>query len=123
MNQMVLKGKWHQTKGALQEKWGRLTDDDIEVLLGTGEQLAGRLQERYGYSRERAEREVAEFMDSFKEEVPLAEVRDKSVKAVREHPWFTGLFFGSMALLLAGYILNRFFTFEEIQQEVKRQIA
>jgi hypothetical protein len=37
------------------ENWGGLTDDDIEVMLGKGEQLAGRLQERYGYSRERAE--------------------------------------------------------------------
>ncbi len=45
-------------KGKIREKWGKLTDDDIEFIGGKKDQLIGRLQERYGYSRDQAEREV-----------------------------------------------------------------
>ena len=118
MNEQILKGKWHQVKGAVKENWGDLTDDDIEVMLGKGEQLAGRLQERYGYSRERADHEVAEFMASFKDEAPMAEVREKSVEAVREHPWSAGLFFGAIALIVTAYFVSRSFVGEHEQEKV-----
>jgi uncharacterized protein YjbJ (UPF0337 family) len=123
MNEMVMKGKWHQVKGALREQWGKLTDDDIKMFLGEGEQLVGRLQERYGYTQERAEQEVAKFMSSLSEDLPLSEVRDESAKVAREHPWFTGVFFGAIALLIAGYLLNRFVTVEEIREETMPQTA
>lgn len=110
MNEQILKGKWHQVKGNVKENWGRLTDDDIEMLLGEGEQLAGRLQERYGYSRQRAEREVNRFMDSFADDSPFDQIREKPMETVREHPWFSGAFFGGIGLLLVGYLLNRYFT-------------
>jgi uncharacterized protein YjbJ (UPF0337 family) len=42
----------------VKEKWGKLTDDDVEVIAGKKEQLVGRLQERYGYSKEQAEKEL-----------------------------------------------------------------
>jgi hypothetical protein len=42
---------------------------------------------------------------------------------MREHPWFAGIFFGGIALLVAGYMLNRFFTTEEIREEIERQVA
>lgn len=42
----------------MKEKWGKLTDDDLEVIAGKKEQLVGRLQERYGYSKEQAEKEL-----------------------------------------------------------------
>ncbi len=42
----------------IKEKWGKLTDNDLAVINGQQEQLVGRLQERYGYSREQAEREI-----------------------------------------------------------------
>lgn len=61
MNEDILKGKWKQMKGEIQENWGRLTDDDMDRIQGDYEQLVGRIQERYGYSRERSEREVNEY--------------------------------------------------------------
>jgi len=42
----------------VQEKWGKLTDDDLDVIEGKKDQLVGRLQERYGYSKEQAEKEL-----------------------------------------------------------------
>lgn len=61
MNQDVISGKWSQIKGKAQAKWGDLTDDDFDVAEGNAEYLSGKLQERYGWSRERADQEVREF--------------------------------------------------------------
>ena len=54
-------GTWHQIKGKAKEQWGKLTDDDLKQLEGHAEQLAGKLQERYGIAREEAERQVKDF--------------------------------------------------------------
>ena len=54
-------GTWHQIRGKAKEQWGKLTDDDLKQLEGHAEQLAGKLQERYGIAREEAERQVKEF--------------------------------------------------------------
>ncbi|MBM7063113.1 CsbD family protein [Pseudomonas sp. UL073] len=61
MNSDIIKGKWKQLKGQLKTQWGDLTDDDLDVAEGHSEYLAGKLQERYGWSKERAEQEVRDF--------------------------------------------------------------
>jgi uncharacterized protein YjbJ (UPF0337 family) len=61
MNNDVFKGKWHQLKGDVKSRWGKLTDDDVDRAEGDAEKLVGRLQERYGYQRDEAKREVDEF--------------------------------------------------------------
>ena len=61
MNQDIIAGNWKQLKGKIQAKWGDLTDDDFKVAQGNAEYLAGRLQERYGYDRDRANTEVEDF--------------------------------------------------------------
>ena len=61
MNSDVLKGKWHQLKGEVKTQWARLTDDDLKGVEGDAEKLVGRVQERYGYERDRARREVDDF--------------------------------------------------------------
>ncbi|MBS4538069.1 CsbD family protein [Clostridium sp. D2Q-11] len=61
MNNSDLKGKWSQIKGEAQRKWGKLTNDDLDVIEGDREKLIGKLQERYDMSREEAEREVDSF--------------------------------------------------------------
>ena len=62
MNADQMKGKWQQLKGEAKVQWGKLTDDDLDQVEGNAQKLAGRLQERYGYEREQAERDVEEFM-------------------------------------------------------------
>jgi uncharacterized protein YjbJ (UPF0337 family) len=52
MNEDTLKGQWMQLKGKVREKWGKLTDDDLDQIQGKSEQLVGRLQERYGWALE-----------------------------------------------------------------------
>lgn len=59
----VLQGKWKQVRGAIKEQWGELTDDDLDRIEGSFDRLVGVLQERYGYAKEKAEAEVAEFLE------------------------------------------------------------
>lgn len=124
MNTMILKGKWRQTKGAVQERWGDLRDDDVLMLLGEKEQLVGRVQERYGYTQEQAQQEVASFLNSLRAEgstvsstveSAVSGIQEKSTEAIQEHPWYASMFFGAVTLLIGGYILNRFFAPTEIQ--------
>jgi uncharacterized protein YjbJ (UPF0337 family) len=61
----ILEGKWKQLKGAVQQKWGELTNDDLDRIEGRYEELVGLVQERYGRSRAEAEQEVRDFLDSF----------------------------------------------------------
>ena len=58
MNSDILKGKWNQLKGSVRKQWGNLTDDDLDKIQGDSEVLLGRIQERYGRSREEAQQEV-----------------------------------------------------------------
>ncbi|RMH93386.1 CsbD family protein [Lysobacter pythonis] len=61
MNKDIISGKWKQLKGKAQAKWGDLTDDVFDVAEGDRNYLAGKLQEKYGWARERAEDEVNAF--------------------------------------------------------------
>jgi uncharacterized protein YjbJ (UPF0337 family) len=63
MNENQLKGQWQQTKGKIQEKWGRITNDDLDVIAGKRDQLAGLLRKRYGAAEEEIERQIREFED------------------------------------------------------------
>jgi uncharacterized protein YjbJ (UPF0337 family) len=58
MNADIIKGKWKQMRGQVKQWWGNLTDDDLDRIEGERDKLIGRLQERYGYTRENAEAEV-----------------------------------------------------------------
>jgi uncharacterized protein YjbJ (UPF0337 family) len=58
MNQDRIEGRWKQWKGKLREQWGRLTEDDLDVIAGRRDQLLGRIQERHGLARDEADRQV-----------------------------------------------------------------
>jgi len=58
MNDDIFKGKWKQLRGQIQQKWGDLTNDDLDRMKGTQTEFEGLLQERYGYTKERASKEV-----------------------------------------------------------------
>ncbi len=61
MNWDQVKGDWKQFKGQVQQQWGKLTNDDLDVIEGKKEELIGKIQSRYGCEKEKAEREVDEF--------------------------------------------------------------
>ncbi|ETC84695.1 Protein yjbJ [Xanthomonas hortorum pv. vitians] len=68
MNTDIISGKWTQLKGKAQAKWGDLTDDDFKIAEGNAEYLQGKLQERYGWDRDRAQTEVRAFEKSLRDD-------------------------------------------------------
>lgn len=68
MNWDQLQGKWKQYKGKAKARWGKLTDDDLDVIDGNRQQLVGKLQEYYGVTKEVAEKQTHEFAESLKAE-------------------------------------------------------
>jgi uncharacterized protein YjbJ (UPF0337 family) len=66
MNWDIVEGKWKQVKGHVQQQWGRLTNDELDYIQGSREKLAGKLQERYGYTREEANRQLDEWANQLK---------------------------------------------------------
>jgi len=62
MNWDRIEGNWKQFKGRAKMQWGKLTDDDLEVVSGRREELAGRIQARYGVAREEAHRQIEDWM-------------------------------------------------------------
>ncbi len=61
MNWEQARGNWNQVKGEVKKQWGKLTDDDFAQINGERDKLVGRIQERYGYAKDQAEREVNEW--------------------------------------------------------------
>jgi uncharacterized protein YjbJ (UPF0337 family) len=71
MNRDILSGQWKQFRGEVKRQWGKLTDDELDQANGAFDVLAGKIQERYGYSRERAERELDTFLEENMQNRPV----------------------------------------------------
>jgi uncharacterized protein YjbJ (UPF0337 family) len=56
-----VEGNWKQLKGQVKEKWGRLTDDDLDVIAGKRDQLEGKIQERYGQARDQVQKDIDDW--------------------------------------------------------------
>jgi uncharacterized protein YjbJ (UPF0337 family) len=69
MNSDILKGKWKQLRGEVQQWWGELTADDLDQIKGSYDKLAGRLQEKYGWSKQRAQEEIDRRLDKYRERI------------------------------------------------------
>ncbi len=80
MNWDQMEGKWKQYSGKVREKWGKLTDSDVQMINGKRDQLVGRVHERYGIAKEAAEKQVDEFVDNLRDD---ANINAKAKKAGR----------------------------------------
>jgi len=65
MNWDRIEGNWRKFKGKAKQEWGRLTDDQLDVIAGKRDQLLGTIQEQYGITREEAEKQIAAFENRF----------------------------------------------------------
>lgn len=66
MNKDVLKGKWKEMQGEVKKQWGKLTDDDLTVIDGEKDKLFGVIQTKYGYTKDRIEKEYETFLEKNK---------------------------------------------------------
>ena len=64
MNKDILAGKWKEVKGRAKEQWGKITDDELDRAEGKADQMIGLLQQRYGYTREKAQEEYDRFVQN-----------------------------------------------------------
>ena len=62
MNKDIIAGKWQEVKGAIKKQWANFTDDDVGKMKGSYEELKGELQKKYGYEKEKAEKELDSFI-------------------------------------------------------------
>lgn len=69
MDKDIFEGKWMEMRGQVKEIWGKLTDDELEITGGQSQQIVGLLQMRYGYNRQRAEREFNQKLAKIKEKI------------------------------------------------------
>lgn len=65
MNSDIFAGKWKQMKGEVKKQWGKLTNDEIDQIEGEQEKMVGLLQTKYGYTREKAERALTDFVRKY----------------------------------------------------------
>lgn len=72
MNWDQIEGNWKEFSGGIKERWGKLTDDELTVIGGKRDKLAGILQKKYGFAKEAAEDEIAEFERSLEDEAGRA---------------------------------------------------
>jgi uncharacterized protein YjbJ (UPF0337 family) len=84
MNSDQIEGKWKQFAGKAKEKWGKLTDDDLEVIRGKKDQLVGKVQERYGIAKEEAQKQVEEFNRVYGPEVVVVETDGEETTSTRK---------------------------------------
>jgi uncharacterized protein YjbJ (UPF0337 family) len=70
MNRDILAGKWLQVRGQVKQTWGKLTDNDLDRISGYYDELVGLVQERYGYARAQAEKEVTRFIEQYEMREP-----------------------------------------------------
>jgi uncharacterized protein YjbJ (UPF0337 family) len=66
MNTDIFEGRWNQLKGKVKQKWSEFTDDEIGKMEGKADELQGKLQEKYGLSKEQAKKEMNDFLDDNK---------------------------------------------------------
>lgn len=71
MNEDILKGQWRQLRGQIKQWWGVLTDDDLDKINGRRDQLIGKLQEKYGFSKDQATRELDDRLAQLRQPTPM----------------------------------------------------
>jgi len=69
MNWDQVEGKWKQLKGSVKQKWGKLTDSDLDYIAGKRDEFTGKLQERYGLGKEEAQKQAEEWLIAQRDEV------------------------------------------------------
>ena len=77
MNWDQVEGKWKQMKGSVRTRWGKLTDDDLELIKGQKDQLVGKIQERYGIQKDEAQRQVEDWNRTLDEEKDFSRTQQR----------------------------------------------
>jgi uncharacterized protein YjbJ (UPF0337 family) len=83
MNWDIVKGNWKQFKGKVKAQWGKLTDDHLDVIAGKRDELAGKIQETYGITKDEAEEQIKRFEERNKDDLSQAFLLNRSHRVRR----------------------------------------
>ncbi len=105
--------RWNEIRGIAQQRWGRLTNSDLDQIRGQATQLVGMVQDRYGYSRSKAEREVNKFLSQYGMDTgDLQEAAGSFISrvqgAMNDYPWAFVAGAVVLALALVGFVWKPF---------------
>lgn len=103
----TLAGNWTQVRGEVKERWGQLTDDDMLQIEGKRDKLVGTLQEKYGYTKMRAEEDVKTFMDQFNDKSRARQmITDIDVNKILSQYPVKAILAGLGGLLLLAFLIR-----------------
>jgi uncharacterized protein YjbJ (UPF0337 family) len=91
MNTDVITNRWDEIRGDVQRRWTKLTQEDLDRIKGNAERLASSVQERYGYTRERADREVRRFLNRYDRTMygVAQKLPGNAARKMIRYPWAT----------------------------------
>jgi uncharacterized protein YjbJ (UPF0337 family) len=113
MNSDMVAARWNQLRGDAQQKWGRLTNSDLDEIQGQANKLVGLIQDRYGYGRAKAQREVDRFLNQYGLDTgdmqaaannALARVQ----RSMNDYPWAFLAGGVILALVFVGFVWKPF---------------
>jgi uncharacterized protein YjbJ (UPF0337 family) len=112
---MIGKGKWNQVRGEVKRRWNMLTDDELDQARGSLDKLVGLVQEKYGYSRDLARREVDQYFQRFGDSgAEFGYQAENALASVRgtfsRNPWMYGAAAALLAFVIVGFVWKPFET-------------
>lgn len=113
MNSDMVAARWSQLRGDAQQKWGRLTNSDLDEIQGQANKLVGLIQDRYGYGRAKAQREVDRFLsqyglDSGEMQGMAKSLLARAQRSMNDYPWAFLAGGIVLALVLVGFVWKPF---------------
>jgi uncharacterized protein YjbJ (UPF0337 family) len=117
MNSDMVSARWNDLRGQAQQRWGRLTGSDLDEVQGQTTRLMGLIQDRYGYSRWKAQREVNRFLNQYGLDADdvqsaangtLATVRSALERSMNDYPWAFIAGAVVLALVVVGFVWKPF---------------
>ncbi len=105
-------GRWSQLRGDAQQKWGRLTNSDLDQIQGQANKLVGLIQDRYGYGRAKAQREVDRFLNQYGLDSGVQSTANDALarvqRSMNDYPWAFLAGGVILALVLVSFIWRPF---------------
>ncbi len=113
MNSDMAAARWSQLRGDAQQKWGRLTNSDLDEIQGQANKLVGLIQDRYGYGRAKAQREVDRFLSQYglasgEMRTSASRMLARVQRSMNDYPWAFLAGGVVVALVLVGFVWKPF---------------
>jgi len=107
----VLEGTWNEIRGEVKDRWGEITDQDLDQIAGNRDKLVGTLQQKYGFTKQRAEQEVAAYTRDFDRKLHRTQQwlnQNVDLEEMTSNMPWKAILGGLAAILLLGFVFKTF---------------